>query len=263
MHERLVEKAHVFVVALQATFHDLVEHVGRLASVLVDQQLPLPRDDLRVEAGAIECQWRRGRDMHGDLPAERLQGSLVALRLEADQHPDLAEPLAGGTVDVGGNHPLADREAPGPAERHVLADGRDRVGDRLGHGPAARICGRHEALDIVGLGSPAGERHRGDRSRQGLEIGVARDEVGFRVELDQDALWTRRHQAHEPFGRDPSRLLGRLGQSLLAQPVDRGLDVTLRFGQRGLAVHHAGAGLLAKILHQGGRIGSHRGSILC
>ena len=53
----------------------------------------------------------------------------------------------------------------------------------------------------------------------------------------------------QPLGRDPARLLRRLGEALLAQPVDRALDVAGGLVERRLAVHHAGAGLVAQLLH--------------
>src|SRR5205807_490830 len=58
------------------------------------------------------------------------------------------------------------------------------------------------------------------------------------------------------FGRDPPGFLRGLRETLLAQPVDRGFHVAARLTERGLAVHHARAGLLAQILH-------HRGGDIC
>jgi hypothetical protein len=43
-------------------------------------------------------------------------------------------------------------------------------------------------------------------------------------------------------------LLGGLGKTFLAQPIDRGLDVTRGFAERRLAVHHACAGHVAQVL---------------
>ena len=58
--------------------------------------------------------------------------------------------------------------------------------------------------------------------------------------------------ADQPLGGDAAGLLGGRRQALLAQPVDRGLQVAAGLGQRLLAVHHARAGLLAQVLDQGG-----------
>src|SRR5206468_11937551 len=40
------------------------------------------------------------------------------------------------------------------------------------------------------------------------------------------------------------------GKTLLAQPIDRRLDVAAAFAQRLLAIHHPGAGLVAQFLDQ-------------
>ncbi len=52
-----------------------------------------------------------------------------------------------------------------------------------------------------------------------------------------------------PCARDAIGLLGSLGQALLAQEVDRGLHVAVGFLQCLLAIHHAGAGLVAQLLN--------------
>ena len=58
-----------------------------------------------------------------------------------------------------------------------------------------------------------------------------------------------RGDADQAFGGDAAGLLGRLGKTLGAQPVDRRLHVAAGLGQRRLAVHHPRAGLLAELLH--------------
>ena len=63
------------------------------------------------------------------------------------------------------------------------------------------------------------------------------------------ALPRRRGDADQAFGRDAAGLLGRLGETLGAEPVDGCFHVAAGFGQRILAVHHAHAGLLAELLH--------------
>ena len=52
-------------------------------------------------------------------------------------------------------------------------------------------------------------------------------------------------------------IFGGGGKALGAQPVDRGFHIAVGLGQRLLAVHHAGAGALAKFLHGGGGDLSH------
>ncbi len=102
------------------------------------------------------------------------------------------------------------------------------------------------------------ERHRDHAAHEPLEVVVAGDEVGLRIDLDDHADKILDGDPDEPVGRDPAALLGGLGEALLAQPVDRGLDVAVGLGQRVLAVHHAGAGLLAQVLDQPRRDRSHK-----
>ena len=65
-------------------------------------------------------------------------------------------------------------------------------------------------------------------------------------------------EAIKDLGGDPARFLGRLGQPLGAQPVDRGLHVAVGFLQRLLGVHHPRAGRLAQVLHHRSRNGHGR-----
>ena len=60
---------------------------------------------------------------------------------------------------------------------------------------------------------------------QALEQIVAGDEIGLGIDLDHDPLGAGDRDADQPLGRDPAGLLGGLGQALLAQPVDRGLEL--------------------------------------
>ena len=101
------------------------------------------------------------------------------------------------------------------------------------------------------------QRHRDDAAHQRLEVVVAGDEIGLGIDLDHDADIVLDRDADEAVGGDAPALLGRLGEALLAQPVDRGLDVAVRLAQRVLAIHHARAGLLAQILDQPGGDRSH------
>src|SRR3546814_12078961 len=55
-----------------------------------------------------------------------------------------------------------------------------------------------------------------------------------------------------PFGGGAARLLLRGRKALGAQPVDRGFHVAAAFGQRLLAIHHARAAAVTKLLHGGG-----------
>ena len=156
-------------------------------------------------------------------------------------------------MDVARHHALADFERSRAAQRHVLADGRNRVGDRALDGDIADL----RRLDLLDVGADL-ERDLRDHLDQSLELLVARDEVGLGIHLDHDALGARGHGADQAFGRDAAGLLRGLRQALLAQPVDRRFHVAVVFGQRLLAIHHADAGRLAQVLdHRRGDC-SHR-----
>ena len=67
---------------------------------------------------------------------------------------------------------------------------------------------------------------------QALKQVVARDEVGFGIDFDHDALGAFDRNADQSFGRDAPGLLGGLRQAFLAQPVDGGVDVACSFAER-------------------------------
>src|SRR5438034_10642671 len=73
---------------------------------------------------------------------------------------------------------------------------------------------------------------------------VARDEVGLGIDLDDHALGAFDRDADQTFRGDAVGLLGGLGQTLLAQPIDRRIDVARCLADRGLAIHHPRAGHL-------------------
>ena len=95
-------------------------------------------------------------------------------------------------------------------------------------------------------------RDREHAAHQRLEVVVAGDEIGLGIDFDDDAEIGFDGDADEALGGDAAALLGRLGEALLAQPVDGRLDVAVGLAERVLAIHHAGAGLLAQVLHQRG-----------
>ena len=88
---------------------------------------------------------------------------------------------------------------------------------------------------------------------EALELLIAGDEVGFGIHFHQRAGALPHGDADQAFGGGAAGLLGGLGNALLAQPVDGGFHVAARFVQRGLAVHHACAGLVAQVLHHARR----------
>src|SRR6202044_1849310 len=87
---------------------------------------------------------------------------------------------------------------------------------------------------------------------------VPGDEVGFGIDLDDDAEVLIDGQTDKTLRRHAPTLFGRLGEAFLAQPVDRLLDVAVGLAQRIFAIHHARAGLLAQILDQPRGNGRHR-----
>ena len=150
---------------------------------------------------------------------------------------------------------FGDFEALRAAQRHVLANGGDGVGDRLAHRAAAWKV-RAEHFRGVDVGRVV-ERHREHAAHHRLEVIVAGDEVGLGIDLDKDPDLVVDGGADKTLGRDPPALLGGLGEALLAQPIDRRLDVAVGLAQRILAIHHARAGLFAQILDQSGGNGRH------
>ena len=186
--------------------------------------------------------------MHRDLAAERGQRLGLAGRFQRDDHADAAKAVDDRAMHVMADDAMGDMQALRAAQGDVLADRRDGVGDRVGDRAAAGIM---RALDRLGLDAGAlVERDREDAAHQRLEIVVAGDEIGFGIDLDDDAEIGLHRHADEAVGGDAAALLGRLGEALLAQPVDRRFDVAVGLAERVLAIHHAGAGLLAKLLHQ-------------
>ena len=81
-----------------------------------------------------------------------------------------------------------------------------------------------------------------------LEIGVASDEVGLGVDFDQRSGLGRGGNADQPLGGNPVRLLGGFRKALGTEPIDRGFHLAIALGQRGLAIHHAGAVFSRRLL---------------
>ena len=72
---------------------------------------------------------------------------------------------------------------------------------------------------IFSTSAPTCERDLRDHLDEALELFVAGDEIGLRIDFDDDALGARRHRADQAFRRDAAGLLRRLRQALLAQPI--------------------------------------------
>ena len=78
-----------------------------------------------------------------------------------------------------------------------------------------------------------------------------RHEVGFAVHFNEHADLAAHMDvaADEPLRRRAARPLGRLRQSALAQQRRRFFHVAVRFGERGLALHHPRASLVPELLY--------------
>ncbi len=123
-----------------------------------------------------------------------------------------------------------------------------------------RAVDRPLALEHLGRARPRGATYvragggdlQGDFLEQRLEVVGARDEVRLAVELDEHADLAAHVDvgADEAFARGPARLLGGLGEPALAQNRRGLLEVAVGFLQGGLALHHAGAGLVAQLFDQ-------------
>ena len=129
----------------------------------------------------------------------------------------------------------------------VLADRRDVAGQLLGDRAAARVGSRLERLDVV-AGWPA---------RPAVTLRTKSWNCSFLATKSVSEL-TSTATPVVPSTATPTRpsaavrlgLLGGGGEALGAQPVDRGFQVAAGLVERLLAIHHAGAGALAQVLHR-------------
>ena len=190
------------------------------------------------------------RDMHRQLSAERrAPAHRHALDFERHQHADLAETRRLRVVDVGGDDALPDAQPSRAAQRHVLADGRDQ----LSRSPRRR-CGRCRDRPSPSSASTSPSRRAPDPPRvrtKAWNSSLRATKSVSAIDLDEGAA-----RAPPPRPRSAPRrrrgpaFLAAAGEALLAQPVDRRLEIAGGLAQRLLAVHHAGAGLVAQLLDQ-------------
>ncbi len=135
--------------------------------------------------------------MHGNLAANGVQSFLVAGRLQRDENAELAETVSGSVVDVGRDDAVFDRQGNRAAQVHVFADGGDGVLDRVGNG----LAGRRVDGSTYGVnGAVGGECYVGNATNHRLEGVVTGNEVGFRVDFDDDGLGAGAGDADEAFG---------------------------------------------------------------
>src|SRR5262245_55976334 len=209
----LLQQTNFLVERLESRLDDLIDYVSRFALLLelVGKHILLTLHNGRIERCGIERQRFGGCNVHRDLATNRRQFVGLATRFERHDHPDLAQAIGNRVVYVGTDHSLPDGQGGGPAQRHVLADLRDRVGNRLRHRYASRVRG----LELLDFGSDR-KRDVGDHLDQTLEQVIACNEVGLRVELDHDAFRAYHLNANQTFGRNATGLFSRLGQAFLA-----------------------------------------------
>ena len=191
--------------------------------------------------------------MHGELLAQGHELARIAPRIERDQNADLAEVGRDRVVHVGCDHARRDGKRGRTAHRHVLADLADQRGKHLRDGSPALEGRAQQAFEIAFLV----QRLLRGLADEALKLGSARDEIGFRIDLDDGAAPPARCDSDKPIGGDAAGFLGRLRQTLLAQPVDRGFDIAAGLAERRFAIHHARARLVAQVLHHAGRDRRH------
>src|SRR6185503_817012 len=175
-------------------------------------------------------------DLRDQLLLELLDRLVGILHERLIEQADLLHPLRDLTVDHLRDHGLGLAALLGLREQDLALARDDVLGDLvLAH--ELRVHRRDLHRDV------AGER---------LEVLVARDEVGLAVDLDEHADAAARVDVRDDgaFGGLTAGLLRRLRETLRAQVVDRLVHVTRDFGERLLAVRHAGAGALAQILDE-------------
>lgn len=130
-----------------------------------------------------------------------------------------------------------------PAQLQLLADLGRQLGDGLLDG-FVTDAGGFERVDVGGF-----RRHgRGhDLVGQRLELRVLGDEVGLAVQLDERAALG----GDQTLGRRPLGALADVLGALDPERLDGLVEVAVAFGQRVLAVEHAGTGEFPKPLDVG------------
>src|SRR2546428_1785866 len=150
-----------------------------------------------------------------------------------------------------GSVPLSpELEVREPPDLDVLADlggeSRDQILDRLRLVTDVRL--REQDVEVIGLHGR--DLHR-DLFGEHAELRIARDEVRLAVQLHQGAATAVGVDVRldHSLGRLALGLLLGALEALPHQDLLRLLVVALRLLERSLAVHHAGARLLAQALH--------------
>src|SRR5581483_4983433 len=198
----------------------------QLVRVAVDVELG--GDDLLRDVVAADPLRRRGGDVHRHLPTE-----VVVAAPQLDEHPELVRRGMGVALDDAALDLLE------PCRRHdhdVLAEpGRELLSLLL------------EALLGPDAALPDGVEHL---LREREELVVVGDRLGLAADPDDDA-----GSALDPVGDLalaglPAGALRDLGEPALAEDLLGRLDVSARFLEGALAVHHPRTGLVAELLDE-------------
>src|SRR5205823_12169886 len=77
---------------------------------------------------------------------------------------------------------------------------------------------------------------------------VPSHKIRFRIDLDDNTFGGCLRKSDQSIGGRAPRFVGRLGEPLLAEPVDGLFHVTVCLSKGGFAVHHARTGLVSEFL---------------
>src|SRR5215813_7070442 len=260
MNIGLLQQADLLVECLEPGLDNLGDRRLRfaLSAELVGQNFFFTCHHLRVETARIDGLRTGCGNMHRNLTAKRSEFVLLSWRFQRHDHAPLAETFRHRIVYIAADRARRDRDLSGATQRHVLPDGGDRRIDGIVDGEVTDLAGLdcfHSGADIEG--------HIGDHAHKALELLVAGDKVGFRIDFDDDALEATDRNADQAFRGDAPGLLGGLGKPFLAQPVNRSFHVAVGLTERGFAVHHARAGLVAELLNHLSAYVRHSGDPVC
>src|ERR1700723_1504174 len=113
----LIKQSDLLVEGLEARFDDLLDHVCRLAGVLLREYRAFARNCRWVDPGGVERDRTCGGDMHRDLPPERAELSAIACGFKSDDDPNSAKPVSDRPPPANDDTPHAPSQAPPPHPR--------------------------------------------------------------------------------------------------------------------------------------------------
>ena len=174
--------------------------------------------------------------MHRDLA-----GKAFICAIDGNQNADLAHAGCGRVVDIR-YHGLP-IELGHTAQGHVLADLGDGIGDDGFHGCAVDLG----CIERVQIGCT--ECGLGDGGGHALKLCILGHEIRFGIHFDRNTGACGNSHGHKALGCGAARFLCSFGQTLGAQPVNGGFEITIGFGQCLLGIHHACACRFAQFLY--------------